>query len=157
MQNDLAAEAMLALPNKYDFPWHPDILARKLPLLGNTFLETNRKHPAAAMGTSRQVGKTPLVVGDGQGIELPPHSCILIPPWTLHRNERYWVDQKDSIPLDSTISHQCHFRTNRFLVGHVIVSEPNLQGLSLCPCLLHCFADTKSIVTVEQYPTITTA
>jgi cytochrome P450 len=57
--------------------------------LSKTFLETNRKHPAAAMGTSRSVGKQALIVGNGK-IQLPPHSTVLLPPWTLHRNERLY-------------------------------------------------------------------
>lgn len=91
-------EAKLALPNgKYDFPWNPNILAHELPLLHKTFLETNRKHPAAAMGTSRSVGKQALIVGNGK-IKLPPHSTVLLPPWTLHRNERLYPNPETFDP-----------------------------------------------------------
>lgn len=96
LQDELAAEAKLALPGKYDLPWSPDILARQLPLMDKTFLETNRKHPAAAMGTSRNVGRKSLIVGDG--IKLPKQSSVLIPPWTLHRNERFYPDSETFDP-----------------------------------------------------------
>ena len=95
LQDELAAEAKLALPHKDDFPMDPDILAYKLPLMGNTFLETNRKHPAASMGTSRSV-KNSIVVGDG--IELPSQSNVVMPPWTLHRNEDFYPDPETFDP-----------------------------------------------------------
>ena len=106
LQNELAAESKLAIPSKYDFPWNPDILAHQLPLMDKTFLETNRKHPAASMGTSRNVGRKTLIVGDG--IELPKQSSVLIPPWTLHRNERFYPDPEKFDPsrFDSTPQDQ---------------------------------------------------
>jgi len=72
------------------------MLKQQFPLLDRTFSETNRKHPAAALGSSRSVGKKALVVGDG--LELPENSVCLMPPWTLHRNERYWPDPETFDP-----------------------------------------------------------
>lgn len=86
----------MSLPSKYEFPMDSGNLVKKLPTLDNTFSETNRKHPAAAMGTSRKVGRSPLVVGDA--VELPKDSSVLIPPWTLHRNERFWEDPETFDP-----------------------------------------------------------
>jgi len=96
LQTELADEAKAALPDSEDFPWNPDVLPQQLPLLDRTFFETNRIHPAAALGSSRSVGKTALVVGDG--IELPGSSVCLMPPWTLHRNEKYWPDPETFDP-----------------------------------------------------------
>jgi cytochrome P450 len=90
LQSDLLTEAKAALQNKQDFPMKPDSLMKQVPLMDATFSETNRKHPAAAMGASRKVGRKPIVVGDG--LELPADASVLISPWTLHRNERFWED-----------------------------------------------------------------
>lgn len=74
----------------------PDIIAKRLPLLDRTFRETTRKHPTTATGTVRSVGKKALVVGDG--LELPPRTRVLMPPWSIHRNEKYWPDPEQFDP-----------------------------------------------------------
>lgn len=80
----------MAIPNQADFPTSPCQISKHLRKLDQTFSETNRKHPAAAMGTSRKVGRESIIVGDG--LVVPAQSSVLIPPWTLHRNERFWPD-----------------------------------------------------------------
>jgi cytochrome P450 len=90
LQDKVALEAKAALPDRGDFPIDPQILARRLNLLDRVWLETLRKHPAAATGAARVVGDKPIVVGDG--LELPPGVTISMPPYSLHRNPRYWPD-----------------------------------------------------------------
>jgi cytochrome P450 len=116
-------EAKRALPHgKYDFPWKnvsSSTLAHELPLLRQTFMETNRKHPAAAMGTSRSVGKQPLIVGNGK-IQLPAHSTVLLPPWTLHRNERLYPNPEVFDPSrfdDATVSSRDPYAFQPFSGG----------------------------------------
>lgn len=88
LQQDLYQEAKAALPSRNDFVTNPDVLQHQLPLLDRVWKETNRKHPAAATGTLRKVGNSPIIVGDG--LELPAKASVLIPPYSLHRNEEYW-------------------------------------------------------------------
>jgi cytochrome P450 len=96
LQQELAEEAKQALPTRTDFPLSPSILNRQLPLLDKVWLETNRKHPAGSTGTLRAVGDEPIVVGDG--LELPARSSVLLPPYSLHRNPRYWPDPEKFDP-----------------------------------------------------------
>lgn len=86
LQDGLAAEAKKALPAWDDLP--RDAILAKFPLLDRVFKEALRKHPAAANGTLRVVGEVPVIVGNS--LELPAHARVLIPPYSLHRNERYW-------------------------------------------------------------------
>jgi cytochrome P450 len=90
LQNKVALEAKAALPDRGDFPIDPQTLARSLNLLDRVWLETLRKHPAAATGSSRVVGDEPIVVGNG--LELPAGVIVSMPPYSLHRNPRYWPD-----------------------------------------------------------------
>lgn len=88
LQQELYEEAKLALPDYNDVVTDSDTLKYKLPLLERVWKEANRKHPAAATGTLRKVGNSPIIVGDG--LELPAKASVLIPPFSLHRNEEYW-------------------------------------------------------------------
>jgi cytochrome P450 len=90
LQNKIALEAKTALPNRGDFPLDPQTIARSLNLLDRVWMETLRKHPAAATGPGRVVGDEPIVVGDG--LELPAGVFVSMPPYSLHRNPRYWPD-----------------------------------------------------------------
>lgn len=92
LQEDLYDEAKAALPSRTDFPTDPAIISKQLPLLDRVWKETNRKHPAAATGTLRKVGRRSLIVGDG--LELPARSSVLIPAYPLHRNEKYWPNSE---------------------------------------------------------------
>ena len=90
LQADIAAEVTRALSERQDFPLDPSIVNNHLPLLDCAWLETLRKHPAAASGPARVVGPEPIVVGDG--LEIPAGVNINIPPYGLHRNTEYWSD-----------------------------------------------------------------
>ena len=87
LQEALYEETKRALPSRNDSVTNQEILDQ-LPLLGRVWKEANRKHPAAATGTLRKVGNAPIVVGNG--MELPAKASVLIPPFSLHRNEAYW-------------------------------------------------------------------
>lgn len=114
MQDELAAEAKLALPERNGFPLDPDVLAYKLSLLDKTFLETNRKHPAASMGTSRSVKKA-IVVGDD--INIPSQSNVVMPPWTLHRNEKFYPDPETFDPSRFSSKPEDQFAFQAFSGG----------------------------------------
>ena len=88
LQQELYEEAKLVLPEHDDVVLDSNILKDELPLLVRVWKEANRKHPAAATGTLRKVGNSPIIVGNG--LELPAKASVLIPPFTLHRNEEYW-------------------------------------------------------------------
>lgn len=96
LQQALYEEAKDTLPCRDDFPMDSNVLETHLPLLDCVWQETNRKHPAAATGTLRKVGKDPIVVGNG--LELPAKACVLIPPFSLHRNEKYWPNPEEFDP-----------------------------------------------------------
>ena len=104
LQKELSAEAREALPGRKDFPLGHEIIAKKLPLLDRVWKEANRKHPAGAIGTFRAVGDSPIVVGEG--LELPPHASVLIPPFSLHRNERYWPNPEQFDPSRFLPEHE---------------------------------------------------
>eukprot|EP00980_Cylindrotheca_fusiformis_P031353 scaffold26221_cov108-Cylindrotheca_fusiformis.AAC.1 len=98
LQEQLAEEAKKALPKRDSFADRELLQSNELGLLDRCFSETLRKYPAAATGSGRLVaGETPIVVGGGGGgdsfpIELPPGASITIPPYSLHRNPKYWPD-----------------------------------------------------------------
>jgi cytochrome P450 family 6 len=88
LQQALYEEARETLSSRDDFIMDSNVIEAHLPLLDCVWKETNRKHPAAATGTLRKVGNVPIVVGNG--LELPAKASVLIPPFSLHRNEKYW-------------------------------------------------------------------
>jgi cytochrome P450 len=96
LQESLHREAATVLPTLNSFIMNPEILQNQLPLLDAVWKETNRLHPAAATGTTRRVGSQPIVVG--RGLELPAKAIISIPPYSLHRNEKYWPNPQDFDP-----------------------------------------------------------
>jgi len=96
LQEALYQEAKAALPSRDDIVADADTLETQLPLLNRVWKEANRKHPAAATGTLRKVGNSPIIVGDG--LELPAKASVLIPPFALHRNEEYWPNPEKFDP-----------------------------------------------------------
>lgn len=140
---------MSVLPDRHSFPNVPDALVKLLPKLDRTFSETNRKHPAAAMGTSRKVGREAITVGDG--IELPAQSSVLIPPWTLHRNERFWSDPELFDPsrfehaIEEPYAYQPFSGGPRNCIGAKLARAETLSllGPLLRRYVVHC--DTKQV------------
>lgn len=149
LQNALHEEARAALPGRADFPMDPDIINQQLPLLDRVWKETNRKHPAAATGTVRQVGKENIVVGGG-GVELPARATVLIPPFSLHRNEKYWPDPEtfdpsrfeedgDNIAVTDPMAFQAFSGRPRHCIGGRLARA---EALSLLAPLFRRFAVT---------------
>lgn len=89
LQEQLAQEAQEALPDRDSFVTSTALQSNKLDLMDRCFSETLRMYPAAASGSARVVGETPIIVGDSY-LELPPGTSITIPPYALHRNPKYW-------------------------------------------------------------------
>lgn len=96
LQEALYEETRQALPDCNDYVTDAELLEHKLPLLSRVWKEANRKHPAAATGTLRKVGNEPIIVGNG--LELPAKASVLIPPFSLHRNEEYWPNPEKFDP-----------------------------------------------------------
>jgi len=101
LQDALAAETRLALPSRVDVTSKTSL--SKLSLLDRVWQESLRKHPVAATGTLRQLksmAMVPTSIGvDGLDrgsfttsahIQLPAHSKISIPPFSIHRNHKHW-------------------------------------------------------------------
>jgi cytochrome P450 len=91
LQEQLAHETKQALPDRASFANSAMIQSKQLDLLDRTFSEALRMYPAAATGTARVVGETPIIVGDSN-LELPPGASITIAPYALHRNPKYWPE-----------------------------------------------------------------
>eukprot|EP00980_Cylindrotheca_fusiformis_P016424 scaffold4897_cov129-Cylindrotheca_fusiformis.AAC.1 len=91
LQEQLADEAKKALPKRDSFADREVLQSNQLGLMDRCFSETLRKYPAAAMGTARMVGETPMVVGNFY-LELPPGASLVVPPYSVHRNPKYWPD-----------------------------------------------------------------
>jgi thromboxane-A synthase len=110
LQEKLAHETKEALPDRASFANSAVLQSNQLDLLDRSFSEALRKYPAAASGTIRVVGETPIIVGDSN-LELPPGASITIAPYVLHRNQKYWPDPE-------------HFDPDRFLPEMVKNRDP---------------------------------
>ena len=66
-----------------------------MPLLGRTFKEALRKHPAVAGGTMRALSSA---VRLPSGERLPAGARVVVPSFTVHRNPRHWPDPEKFDP-----------------------------------------------------------
>jgi len=93
LQDELAAEAAAALPERLDFPTRETL--RSVPLLGRTFKEALRKHPAVAGGTMRALSSA---VRLPSGERLPAGARVSVPSFAVHRNPCQWPNPEKFDP-----------------------------------------------------------